>query len=112
MEAIAKRNGQSASFDQGVWQQKSSSGRLRQRGVAHHANDVGANPEEGDKRMKWDKKPESNFDCDAVVTAFSLSVSNEFLGLFFLWKKPTGGSFDEAGRLFSSSDQSLVAIRQ
>lgn len=84
MEAIAKRNGQSASFDQGVWQQKSSSGRLRQGGVVRHASDVGVNPEEGDKRMKRDEKLESNFDCDAVVTAFSLSVSNEFLGLFLL----------------------------
>lgn len=82
MEAIAKRNGQSASFDQGVW--KSSSSRLRQRGVARHANDVGVNPEEGDKRMKRDEKLESNFDCDAVVTVVSLSVSNEFLGLFLL----------------------------
>lgn len=84
MEAIAKRNGQSASFGQGVWQQKSSSGRLRQRGIARHANDVGVNPEEGDKRMKRDEKLESNFDCDAVVTAVSLSVSNGFLGRFFL----------------------------
>lgn len=84
MEAIAKRNGQSASFGQGVWQQKSSSGRLRQRGIARHANDVGVNPEEGDKRMKRDEKLESNFDCDAVVTAVSLSVSNGFLDLFFL----------------------------
>lgn len=84
MEAIAKRNGQSASFGQGVWQQKSSSGRLRQRGIARHANDVGVNPEEGDKRMKRDEKLESNFDCDAVVTSVSLSVSNGFLGRFFL----------------------------
>lgn len=84
MEAIAKRNGQSASFGQGVWQQKGSSGRLRQRGIARHANDVGVNPEEGDKRMKRDEKLESNFDCDAVVTAVSLSVSNGFLDLFFL----------------------------